>query len=767
MPKRTPRKIIDTRTRNSAKTISGITLSTPASVSDHGLLLGLGDDDHSQYLLASGGRTLTGNLAASAGVTIDGIDISAYAANPDAHHATATAGNSAISVAGQAISLAAAAAGAGLSYAAGVLAVGAGSGLTVNADDVALTTPGTLSVATSSSAAGNHTHAVSSSSNPGASPSLLASDNGGYLTLVRFVATERIRTPLIDTASGNLSVAPAGTLVVLAAGKGVRSNSYASGFAGNGWQIDDAITVTGRTSAEFDDLTIRGRMSVYELLIRQIRATNGSIFVSSTGKAKTVTDNGGGSYTIVTETDHGFLENDLIRAQRFTGTGVYQSDLTVTSVASTTQFTATLRGGYTAPAAGMEYVRLGNTTDASRRGTIYMTADDSGAPFMDVVDGVAAFGDWNTAGKIRTRIGRLTGITGTPNEYGIIAGTGFTAADSYFKASNSGVALTNVALELYEGGSKSVSIAPSSGIAIHGYAPGNYSRSITFYESNALRAGIGLGINGNLLGIYKYASGSLYLQAISANATKFATVQIEATDGGSKLDLSADAITFNGNAMWHAGNDGSGSGLDADLLDGSHASAFALLAGATFTGDIYKTVTESGLASGRAIGLITSGALATATDNDRLYLWHVADNEMAIGVADSYAWRTLVLQPNGGTVDVRAYLLASNVGYDWSSLTPGGGWNNFGSGNATFGVKRFGNLVSIKGVLSASGTIASDTSIYTLASEYRPATIRQFICYGSPGAVRVLIASDGTIRPQAAFSSGNYLSVEITYFTGG
>ena len=173
------------------------------------------------------------------------------------------------------------------------------------------------------------------------------------------------------------------------------------------------------------------------------------------------------------------------------------------------------------------------------------------------------------------------------------------------------------------------------------------------------------------------------------------------------------------------------------------------------------------LTSGRRIGLVTSGALATATDNDGMYLWHVADNEMAIAVVDNVAWRTLVLQPHGGTVDVRAYLLASNVGYDWSDLTPGGGWNNFGSGNATFGVKRFGNLVSIKGVLSASGTIASDTSIYTLASEYRPAADRQFTCYGSPGAVRVLIASDGTIRPQAAFSSGNYLSVEITYFTGG
>ena len=32
--------------------------------------------------------------------------------------------------------------------------------------------------------------------------------------------------------------------------------------------------------------------------------------------------------------------------------------------------------------------------------------------------------------------------------------------------------------------------------------------------------------------------------------------------------------------------DGAGSGLDADLLDGSHASAFALLSGATFSGTV-------------------------------------------------------------------------------------------------------------------------------------------------------------------------------------
>ncbi len=50
--------------------------------------------------------------------------------------------------------------GAGLTYDGIALAVGAGNGITVNADDVALTTPGTLTAATSNSASGSHTHAV-------------------------------------------------------------------------------------------------------------------------------------------------------------------------------------------------------------------------------------------------------------------------------------------------------------------------------------------------------------------------------------------------------------------------------------------------------------------------------------------------------------------------------------------------------------------------------------------------------------------------------
>lgn len=42
-------------------------------------------------------------------------------------------------------------------------------------------------------------------------------------------------------------------------------------------------------------------------------------------------------------------------------------------------------------------------------------------------------------------------------------------------------------------------------------------------------------------------------------------------DLNSSLTVSNSSITYKGNKVWHADNDGSGSGLDADLLDGYHA----------------------------------------------------------------------------------------------------------------------------------------------------------------------------------------------------
>lgn len=113
----------------------------------------------------------------------------------------------------------------------------------------------------------------------------------------------------MSIASGADTVFNPSGLLRLASGKLIRSNTFTSGFAGSGWQIDDGIITASKISAEFDNLTIGDHLSVFNFWVRQIRATNGSVFVSSTGKAKTVTFNSGVSYTIATDSsdNHGFL----------------------------------------------------------------------------------------------------------------------------------------------------------------------------------------------------------------------------------------------------------------------------------------------------------------------------------------------------------------------------------------------------------------------------------------------------------------------------
>lgn len=62
------------------------------------------------------------------------------------------------------------------------------------------------------------------------------------------------------------------------------------------------------------------------------------------------------------------------------------------------------------PQKGFDFVRLGNIVDNSRQGTVYMTADDSGAPFIAIKDGVTSHTLFNSFSTEKARLGRLTGI---------------------------------------------------------------------------------------------------------------------------------------------------------------------------------------------------------------------------------------------------------------------------------------------------------------------------------------------------------------------
>lgn len=79
------------------------------------------------------------------------------------------------------------------------------------------------------------------------------------------------------------------------------------------------------------------------------------------------------------------------------------------------------------------------------------------------------------------------------------------------------------------------------------------------------------------------------------------------------LAVSGSTATVAGNKIWHAGNDGSGSGLDADLLDGKHASNFLFRDAKTNTIDLNTDFNNNALGAG--ITIINTKGSETASSN--------------------------------------------------------------------------------------------------------------------------------------------------------
>jgi hypothetical protein len=443
---------------------------------------------------------------------------------------------------------------------------------------------------------------------------------GGSLTFGTTIAMARVADNVVGLASGDAF-----------------ATNYTSGWAGSGYHLDYNQTYLSQSFLELDRLSVRGIMSVYELMIHQLRMSKGSTLFTDDGKAKTVTDNGGGSYTFETETDHGFAADDLIRAQRFTGTGVYQSDLTVSSVADSTHFTAALRATYTVPAVGMEFGRLGSTSNTNRQGTIYLTTDDTDAPYISVQNGVASFADWGTAAKTKTVIGRLKTITST-DEYGIFAGTpGATGSGHYVIFSDQTAEIHNVPLSLYNGSDQTLYLNPT----YSSFAQATSSASALTYTSGV---GCWSGIDA---GAFKWRCGDPAGQGINWNGSTlnvngnitvegFVADDTVAVDGVAAATVASGAargllgLDANGNpALPHTATpSGSGLFLGSDYMGYYTASAWQMFlspagfylggasgpftwTAATSTGTIagwtYNATAMTKTASGNTIGLDTGG----------------------------------------------------------------------------------------------------------------------------------------------------------------
>tara|TARA_R100000152_G_C6781969_1_gene217821 strand:+ start:4731 stop:8285 length:3555 start_codon:yes stop_codon:yes gene_type:complete len=242
----------------------------------------------------------------------------------------------------------------------------------------------------------------------------------------------------------------------------IGSSSFVSGFAGSGWKVDKGATALNEYDLTVDNMFVRGRLSVYELLIQQIRATNGAVFVTSAAKVASTNSLSAsdqqGDITFEDPSGHGvcpFAANDIIMMQRVVPGSLVAGNAQapvgdvikklVYKVISVSNEVANVDGryattGYTNtdfPVEGDDFVRIGNTNVADRQGSIYLTSDDSNAPFMDIKDGINSYSAWNTATNTKVRLGKLDGITdasagldGTQSDlYGLYSG------DVYLKGS--------------------------------------------------------------------------------------------------------------------------------------------------------------------------------------------------------------------------------------------------------------------------------------------------------------------------------------------
>jgi len=209
-------------------------------------------------------------------------------------------------------------------------------------------------------------------------------------------------------------------------------NNFTSGWAGSGWRMDYNISNPSVSTLELDDLWVRGSLNVYELIINQIRATNGSLFVSSCGKIATV--NSPTSITLEDPDGHNiapFIKGDIILIQRVKLDSTTITKRIVREVESVTNMTLTLITLPDGPSdtgaleEGDVLVRIGSTSVSSRRGSLYLTSDDSNAPYIDTINDVASWTDWTSKAKLKVRIGKLSGITsdnfGSLSDYGLYA----------------------------------------------------------------------------------------------------------------------------------------------------------------------------------------------------------------------------------------------------------------------------------------------------------------------------------------------------------
>lgn len=225
-----------------------------------------------------------------------------------------------------------------------------------------------------------------------------------------------------------------GRQVMNAAGEWVAEvvEDFMSGFAGYGWKIWEYVK--GKWMLEIDSIRVREQFIVFEMLVSKMRAIIGSLGISQAcGKIATVTLSEDGAEYLITLEDEtmSFVAHDFMRCQTYTGTKQTFYHVEISSVVDdvvhvpVSEFDRDAEGIVTnPPEPGNDVVQFGNSIDKNRQSAIYIHADESGQPAIDIMFNIDSK-DWT--GKVKTRLGGDIpggdGVRGFYCENGMIKGT--------------------------------------------------------------------------------------------------------------------------------------------------------------------------------------------------------------------------------------------------------------------------------------------------------------------------------------------------------
>lgn len=373
--------------------------------------------------------------------------------------------------------------------------VGAGEGITVNANDVALTTPGSLSATSTNSSSGSHTHAIDST----IARSAIQINSGNGLTGGGDLTANRT----LNVGAGNgISVAADSVAVNQAYAFAWTANHS---WTGNLQHPDYASQttnwrITSAGAADFrylfaDEMHVKSFIADLEQALAGGQIISKSVAVLSRNFTAPAA---GGTATLYVwdlpsaEDMAVFQSGDLVRLRSFSRAsgsltvadcwGVVTSYSNLTGKEQSWTFTrsaAPNAGGISSGAviaADSLVLDYGTTGNGFHEVNAIDGLYGANSPYAQTVtwSGHPASGQ-----TVRTRTGNLTGLafpSQPANEYGFYAGNGRQVADQYVRISTWGSELHNLPLRLYAGGVATVAIDPA-GPAI---AVGSNAANITY-----------------------------------------------------------------------------------------------------------------------------------------------------------------------------------------------------------------------------------------------------------------------------------------------